>query len=362
MNHQPSPLSRREALKVCVLAAGAGMLPDQLWAGTAAPGKPTLHCYRDYSWLRGFSIVPSWGARIEEAWWSYDSARMRRELLPARLMHANCIRLWIECTAWMADPDRVTADFLDAVAAIDEAGMKTMPCLFNRWHDARYDYGGTYLENIDKGWGIQQEYVRALVTPLATDTRVLLWDLCNEPQSGAAWAKEMNAEHSKREHDWLAAIAQTVRRCGARQPITIGTMVGNNIETFADLCDVLCGHPYATDRAGLERLIAGFRGLREKFGKPFLVNECIPGGKDDRERGALAGIYCELLSRAGFGWMGWALCEGKAISTRRDRVDANGIRKFGFHAFALRDGRLRGGLEFLTEKPRLAPPWETVAR
>jgi hypothetical protein len=194
--------------------------------------------------------------------------------------------------------------------------MKTMPCLFNRWHDSRYDYGGTYLENIDKGWGIHQEYVRALVTPLAADDRVLIWDLCNEPQSGAGWAKEMNAERSKREHDWLAAIAQTVRRCGARQPVTIGTMVGDNIEAFADLCDVLYGHPYATDRAGLERLIAGFQALRQKLAKPFLVNECIPGGENDRERGAVAKEYCELLSRAGFGWMGWALnvtfCVGKS--------------------------------------------------
>lgn len=360
MNHPSRSLSRREALKACVMAAGTALLPNTLRAGTAVTGKPTLHGYHDYSWLRGFSIVPSWGARIEEAWWSYNGERMRKELLPARKTHANCIRLWIECTAWMADPERVTANFLDAVSAIDEAGMKTMPCLFNRWHDGRYDYGGTYLENVYKSWAVYQGYVRALVTPLAADCRILIWDLCNEPQSGAGWAKEMNDENRKKEHDWLAVIAQTVRQCGARQPITIGTMVGANIDAFADLCDVLCGHPYATDQAGLERLIAGFHDQRRRFGKPFLVNECIPGGEDDRERAALARIYCEPLSRAGFGWMGWALCEGKAISTRRDRVDGNGIRKFGFHPFALRDGRLRDGLEFLTEKPRLTPPWETA--
>ena len=107
--------------------------------------------YKDYGWLRGFSVVPSWGARIEEAWWLYDGARFREEVGLARQVHANCIRLWIEFTAWMADPDKITAHFLDAVAAIDEAGMKTMPCLFNRWHDGRYDYGGTYLDNHPQG-------------------------------------------------------------------------------------------------------------------------------------------------------------------------------------------------------------------
>ena len=92
---------------------------------------PTLNVYEDYGWLRGFSVVPSWSARIETAWLKYDGARMREEIAPARLFHANCIRLWIEYTAWIEDPELVTANFLDAVAAIDEAGMKVMPCLFN---------------------------------------------------------------------------------------------------------------------------------------------------------------------------------------------------------------------------------------
>lgn len=314
--------------------------------------------YSDYGWLRGFSVVPSWGARLEEAWWDYDGARMREEVALARSVHANCVRLWIEFSAWMAAPEKVTAHFLDAVAAIGEAGMKTMPCLFNRWHDSRFDYGGTYLENLFKDWKPQLEYVRELVTPLAHDDRVLIWDLCNEPQTSASWAKEMGADASKKEHDWLAAIARTVRECGAQQPITIGTMVGGNIEAFADLCDVLAGHPYAHDRAGLAKLIEGFTALAQKFGKPFLVNECIPGSLDDAVRAEVARYYAEMLSTAGFGWMGWALREGKAISTRRDRYDANGIKSEGFHPFFTRGGKLRGGLDFLTQKPALRAPWE----
>ena len=40
-----------------------------------------------------------------------------------------------------------------------------------------------------------------------------------------------------------------------------------------------------------------------------------------------------MLSVAGFGWMGWALREGKAVSTRHDRYEANGINGQGFHPF-----------------------------
>lgn len=103
-----------------------------------------MHQYSDYRGLRGFNVIPSWAARIEQAWWDYDPVLFREEVALARGVHANCIRLWIEYSAWMADPDKIRDRFLDAVPAIDEAGMKTMPCLFNRWHDIDFDYGGTY--------------------------------------------------------------------------------------------------------------------------------------------------------------------------------------------------------------------------
>ncbi len=317
-------------------------------------GVARINGFEDYGWLRGFTVVPSWGARIEEAWWNYHPDRMREEVALARRVHANCIRLWIEFSAWMADPERVTARFLDAVDAIAEAGMRTMPCLFNRWHDRAWDYGGTYTEHLYRDWEPMLRYVRSLVEPLAADERVLAWDLCNEPQ-----AQDAVADASRREIDWMRAVADTVRGCGARQPITIGTMNGANIDLFAPLADVLCGHPYVHEAGPLAAVIAGYREQARRHAKPFLVNECIPGALDDRDRAAVARFYTEQLAAAGFGWMGWALREGKAVSTRRDRFDDNGIKGQGYHPFFTAEGRLRDGLEFLTAPPPAAP-WEAA--
>ncbi len=339
-------LTRRETLKVGAATVLGGLTGAAQWAHGAEAKAPSMHVYPDYAWLRGFSVVPSWGARIEEAWWNYDGGRFREEVALAKPLHANCIRLWIEFTAWMADPDRVTERFLDAVKAIDEHGMKTMPVLFNRWHDFQWDYGGQYTEDLGRDWGPKLAYVRALVKPLATDPRVLIWDLCNEPQG------------VPREFDWLKQVAGAVRESGARQPITIGTMIGGNIEQFAPLCDVLCAHPYTHTPAELRGQIDSFKAIRQKFGKVLLVNECIPGCLDDGRRAELARFYTRMLSEAGFGWMGWALREGKAVSTRRDRHDGNGLNGEGFHPFFTREGKLRGGLEFLCEKPKVLPPWE----
>lgn len=314
---------------------------------------PQLHSYPGYGWLRGFNIIPSWGARIEDAWWFYDGDRMREEAALVKPFHANCIRLWIEFTAWIRDPEQVQANFMDAIAAIDEAGMKVMPCLFNRWHDNRYDYGGTYMENLFHKWEPRQEYIRALVEPLAGDERVLIWDLCNEPQ-----AFNLDTEINRAEFAFLERVAAEVRACGVQQPVTMGTMTGTNIDVYAPLLDVLCGHPYAHDPAGLQTLIEDFSAKRTLHGKPFLVNETIPGSLNDAKRAEVMRFYTAALEAADMGWMGWAVREGLAIATRRDRYDMNGIDREGFHPYFTAAGEARSGLEFLREEPKVRAPWE----
>jgi hypothetical protein len=330
----------------------AATFADEKPAPAQTPAGP-LHRYSDYGWLRGFSVVPSWAARIEAAWSDYHPDRFREEVALARQVHANCVRIWIEFTAWFPDPPRVTAHFLDAVKACGELGMTAMPCLFNRWHDTKYDYGGTHVENLFGEIGPKLEYVRAVVKPLVDDPNVLIWDLCNEPQ-----AHDLNSDVNRREYAWLEAVAATVRELGAKQPVTIGTMSGANITTYAPLCDVLCGHPYVHTAPELANLVKAYVAIREQSGKPMLVNETIPGALDDAVRAGVARFYTEQLAAAGLGWMGWALREGKAISTRRDRFDANGINGQGFHPWFTADGKLRGGLEFLTEPSAERAPWQ----
>jgi hypothetical protein len=315
-----------------------------------------LHNYADYGWLRGFNVVPSWGARIEEAWWKYDPRLFRNEISLARQVHANCIRLWIEFTAWMADPGGVSAAFMDAVAAIDEQGMKTEPCLFNRWHDRQgWDYGGTYVEDLHRNWSPKLDYVRSIVGPLAGDHRILMWDLCNEPQTHS-----LDDAIAAREIIWLTEVANTVRESGAQQPITIGTyQPGENMRIFAPLCDVLCCHPYAHSPQQMVEMRAKCEAVQRDFGKPMHCNECIPGAADDSVRAYTARFSIESLVEAGWGWIGWGMRQGKAVSTRLDRMDTNGIDQKGFHAWFREDGELREGLDFLREPPIRRAPWES---
>lgn len=91
--------------------------------------------------------------------------------------------------------------------------------------------------------------------------------------------------------------------------------------------------------------------------KPMLCNECIPGGLDDLRRAECARWSIAALEEVGYGWMGWGMREGKAVSTRRDRYDGNGLDNQGFHAWFHADGSLRAGLEFLREPISRNAPW-----
>ena len=71
--------------------------------------------------------------RIEEAWWDYHPDRFREEIALARTAHANCIRLWIEYSAWMADPDKLSgfsANYQTLKRAVEEYGI-SMIALFD---------------------------------------------------------------------------------------------------------------------------------------------------------------------------------------------------------------------------------------
>ena len=117
------------------------------------------------------------------------------EVALATQVHANCIRLWIEFSAWMADPDAITARFLDAVAAIDAAGMKTMPCLFNRWHDDRFDYGGTYTETLMRNWAPSSTTCGPWSRPLASD-RACSSGTCATSRRHSTWRARSTARSS----------------------------------------------------------------------------------------------------------------------------------------------------------------------
>jgi len=112
---QPSATTTPPATTTPASAAPAPSAPALPEMPRPAFPRPTLHVYDTYAWLRGFNCIPSWGARIEDAWWFYDATKMREELALARSVHANAICLWIEFTAWFLVNECVPGSDVDEI-------------------------------------------------------------------------------------------------------------------------------------------------------------------------------------------------------------------------------------------------------
>jgi hypothetical protein len=64
MSNTDRNMTRRDALRAIASAAAcaAGVARAHAAPEPPAATKPALHVYASYGWLRGFSVVPSWGA------------------------------------------------------------------------------------------------------------------------------------------------------------------------------------------------------------------------------------------------------------------------------------------------------------
>jgi hypothetical protein len=56
------------------------------------------------------------------------------------------------------------------------------------------------------------------------------------------------------------------------------------------------------------------------------------------------------------------LCGTEFTPFLLQNADYNGLDREGFHPYFTREGKLRGGLEFLCEEPAILPPWKTTAK
>lgn len=210
----------------------------------------------DYSQIKGFNYQPSWGSTGFEIWRNFDAERMGHEIAlgKAYFPRMNAIRLWLSHDAWLRNPSRFEAAFETAMGIADTHDLSVMPVLFNRWHCATLDYGGIYIDHfLPKASWVQGKdqpaaFAEAIVGAHATDSRILAWDLCNEPFSYNCPPSDI-PEIVSAEYAWLERTYGIAKRCGSQAPITVGIHPGHGLDGIRQIeriSDVLSIHPYWT--------------------------------------------------------------------------------------------------------------------
>ncbi|MFA6544056.1 MAG: hypothetical protein WCS99_06500, partial [Limisphaerales bacterium] len=290
-------IRRRDFLRA--VSAGTLALAELQNFSAAEPNVAVRPRMPDSEWsaVRGFNYQPSYGSSGLELWQKFNAQTIEMELERGKKFFPkmNALRWWQSWDSFLRDPKRYARDFETTLVLADRRGLKVMPCLFNRWHDAALDYGGIYVDHfLPRANWVQKAkmfdaFLEALVGRHKDDPRILAWDLCNEPFSYSRPAAEM-PEIDKAELDWLKSLHDTCKKLGARAPITVGIHPGVPLEKISPVSDLLSIHPYfvhnnpKASREDYEKSLDRDVAFALKAGKPLLSTECCWGALDDKVR------------------------------------------------------------------------------
>ncbi|MDD4849162.1 MAG: hypothetical protein PHO10_00520 [Gemmiger sp.] len=281
--------------------------------------------YGELAWVRGFNYQPGYGSTSYENWRYFDSDAIARELANGKrcFPRINTIRLWLSFGAWQRDPAGFAAHFEALLAICAGQGLRAVPCLFNRWHNAFCDNDGLYLDDFAPGapahpW---RNYLEAVLTAHRQDSRVLLWDLCNEPFACHQTLRALGSL-ADAEQNFLRQLASAARGVAPCQPLGIslsGQDIAATLPLTAELCDVLLIHPYwmhgadpaqapAEKQQFLQQLDAQVAFAR-RADFPLLVTETCWGSVDPAWRQENIRFTLGALRQRQLGFLAHALCQ-----------------------------------------------------
>lgn len=294
--------------------------------------------YARQPWLVGANYVPAYAINQIEMWQAecFDPAAIERELSWARAIGMNTMRVFLHDLLWQDDAPAFRAridHFLDIAAG---HGIRPMLVLFDSvWHPeprlgrqsdpVRGIHNSGWVQSPHRDtlenralWPMLEDYVGSVVAAFATDPRVLLWDVWNEPDNIAmgTLAKLQSPRKAELVAEILPLVFDWVRNAGPIQPLTSGVWHNpdwrpgaptlNPIERIQlDQSDVMSFHNYDWPE-GFEGRIDQLR----PYGRPILCTEWLA-----RTVGSLIETVLPIGKRERVGMVNWGFVAGRSQTT-----------------------------------------------
>jgi hypothetical protein len=267
--------------------------------------------------IKGVNYVPAYCHSYIEMWQNYREPAIRQELMWARDIGINSLRIFI-CTAqYQTRKDECYKNIDRFLGLCEEMGMTVMFTFQpNRMmtpgtaagenpfitklrpgvHDGGWDYENSTHDPAHWGanWQDIHDCVYETLTRYKDDKRIMVWDLYNE-----AWNKAGKLV----EHVFSAA-----READPSQPLTACWM-------SLDISDVTTFHCY--ERPGQsgkptdwdENVITFEEEIKRVLstGRPILCTECLA-----RSFGNELAAFLPFFAEHNIGWYIWGLCAGTA--------------------------------------------------
>ncbi|MCV7380332.1 1,4-beta-xylanase [Mycobacterium alsense] len=335
-------MHRRTALKIpLLLAAGTALAHAPRASAEPAPrssGEVTRwsadranRWYQAQGWLVGANYIPANAINQLEMFQpgTYDPRRINTELGWARVYGFNSVRVFLHDQLWAQDPRGFQTRLAQFVGIASNHGIKPMFVFFDSCWDPLPKLGPQRAPRPgvhNSGWvqspgaerlgdpryvRVLQGYVTSILTQFRSDTRVLGWDLWNEPDNPARqYQKVERKDKQALVAELLPQVFRWARAVDPSQPLTSGVWRGDWGEPAGrsaisaiqlNNSDVITFHSYA-EPAGFEARIAELAPM----GRPILCTEYMA-----RPQGSTIEAILPVAKRHNVGAYNWGLVAGK---------------------------------------------------
>lgn len=331
-----SPNAFTATILACQVSTGEVAEPE-IASFASRPGRWSAdranRWYENVPWPIGANYVPSTAINQLEMWQAetFDPKTIDRELGWAGEIGMNTMRVFLHDIAWRQDPDGFFKRVDEYLKIADSHGIRTMFVFFDGvWHP--YPKPGKQPEPRpglhNSGWvqspgreilddpakqDALKPYVQSVLNRYKDDSRVLVWDLFNEPNNsnrnsyGSNGTKQELAEDvkEKRALELMEKTFAWSREVAPSQPLTVGVWVGDylmNPSEYQRSCiensDVISFHSYAPPKE-TRRLVTGLL----KLGRPVLCTEYMARGNNSTFAGILPIFHAHRVAAYNWGFV-----------------------------------------------------------
>ncbi len=326
---------RRTALKVPLAFTGAAALARLPRAAAAGRGRWSADqanaWYRAQPRLVGVNYVPASAVNQLEMFQptTYDPRRIDAELAMAHGLGLNAVRVFLHDLLWTQDRHGFLRRLMQFVTIAASHAIKPLFVFFDSCWDPHPKAGPQHapVPGVhNSGWvqspgadrlgdpsyrGVMKDYVTGVLTQFRGDTRILGWDLWNEPDNPS---DEYRAVERPDKGDLVADLLPQVfdwaRAVDPIQPLTSGVWQGTWADPARrsaiagiqlDQSDVISFHCYA-DPVAFEARIAELAPMQ----RPILCTEYLARTLGSSVEGVLP-----VAVRHGVAAFNWGLVAGK---------------------------------------------------
>lgn len=308
-----------------MLAATPALARDQ-WTPAQANS-----WYAKQPWLVGANYTPANAINQLEMWQpeTFDPATIDKELAWAESIGMNTMRVFLHNLLWENDPEglKKRMDVFLAIAAKHK--IKPLFVLFDSCWDPDPVAGPQHppIPGVhNSGWvqapgaarlkdesqyGKLESYVKGVVGAFANDSRVLGWDLWNEPNNGGGGNYKPTPQKKEYVAKLLPQVFGWARSVDPSQPLTSGVWIGNSWDDQARLdatekvqvtqSDVMTFHDYSWPETFEKRARQML-----SYGRPVICTEYMARGNGSTFDGSLP-----IAKRLNIGMMNWGFVDGK---------------------------------------------------